>query len=204
MSLKKFENVDVVDTLRSIMKQNTVYYQSDFQYDAEMFQTAATSTERGQKTFLWLSRPCGTFCERERDALLLETAQYYEWTYYEGTKDRILALAVEITGMERKKIRGNLYQLDYAAHVEHLKKIALPIHHVTLTFADGSRCTCTPEEYSGHRHAIEYRYGEIKQARMEPTNAEELAGLLWEEQDGRKRPPPGKATFQPIADLLLL
>ena len=57
MPLKKFGNVDVVETLRSIMKQNTVYYQSDFQYDAEMFQTAAMSTERGQKTFLWLLPP---------------------------------------------------------------------------------------------------------------------------------------------------
>ncbi len=31
--MNKFENVDLVDSLRRIMEANTVYYQSDFNFD---------------------------------------------------------------------------------------------------------------------------------------------------------------------------
>ena len=31
--MNKFENVDVVESLRAIMKQNTAHYQSDFEID---------------------------------------------------------------------------------------------------------------------------------------------------------------------------
>ena len=67
--MNKFENVDVIASLQAVMKQNTTHYQSDFQYDADLFRAAAKSADSMEKTFLWLSRPDGTYCERERDAL---------------------------------------------------------------------------------------------------------------------------------------
>ena len=82
--MNKFENVDVIASLQAVMKQNTTHYQSDFQYDADLFRAAAKSADSMEKTFLWLSRPDGTYCERERDALLRDTAQHLEWSTYGG------------------------------------------------------------------------------------------------------------------------
>lgn len=41
--MNKFENVDVIASLQAVMKQNTTHYQSDFQYDADLFRAAAKS-----------------------------------------------------------------------------------------------------------------------------------------------------------------
>ena len=60
--MNKFENVDVIASLQAVMKQNTTHYQSDFQYDADLFRAAAKSADSMEKTFLWLSRPDGTYC----------------------------------------------------------------------------------------------------------------------------------------------
>ena len=150
--MNKFENVDVIASLQAVMKQNTTHYQSDFQYDADLFRAAAKSADSMEKTFLWLSRPDGTYCERERDALLRDTAQHLEWSTYGGASETLLAFAVKIDGMERGKVKGSLYQLDYAAHAGHLKEIALPRHHATLTFEDGAKRTCSLQDYPGHQN----------------------------------------------------
>ena len=36
MKLQKFENVDVIASLEAIMKQNTAFYQSDFDIDLSL------------------------------------------------------------------------------------------------------------------------------------------------------------------------
>ena len=43
MKLQKFENVDVIASLEAIMKQNTAFYQSDFDIDKQILQKAAVS-----------------------------------------------------------------------------------------------------------------------------------------------------------------
>ena len=190
--MNKFENVDVIASLQAVMKQNTTHYQSDFQYDADLFRAAAKSADSMEKTFLWLSRPDGTYCERERDALLRDTAQHLEWSTYGGASETLLAFAVKIDGMERGKVKGSLYQLDYAAHAGHLKEIALPRHHATLTFEDGAKRTCSLQDYPGHQNAIMARYGKIAAVRYEPADAGQLAALLRAEQEGRETLAPGR------------
>lgn len=64
--MQKFENMDVIAALEAIMHQNTAYYQSDFAYDIKMLREAARSDQPEDKLLLWLSRPSGTFCFRER------------------------------------------------------------------------------------------------------------------------------------------
>ena len=68
--MQKFENMDVIAALEAIMHQNTAYYQSDFAYDIKMLREAARSDQPEDKLLLWLSRPSGTFCFRERDLCL--------------------------------------------------------------------------------------------------------------------------------------
>ena len=107
--MQKFENMDVIAALEAIMHQNTAYYQSDFAYDIKMLREAARSDQPEDKLLLWLSRPSGTFCFRERDALLKDTQAYNTWKFCgEQTHDRILAYAVELTGTANGTLQGNL------------------------------------------------------------------------------------------------
>ena len=107
MKLQKFENVDVITSLEAIMKQNTAFYQSDFDIDKQILQKAAVSPIPEDKRLLWFSRPSGTCCFRERDVFLKDTRQHNTWRFYgEQTRDTILAYAVELTGTEQEKIKG--------------------------------------------------------------------------------------------------
>ena len=71
MKLQKFENVDVIASLEAIMKQNTAFYQSDFDIDKQILQKAAVSPIPEDKRLLWFSRPSGTCCFRERDEMCI-------------------------------------------------------------------------------------------------------------------------------------
>ena len=41
--MNKFEDVDVITSLEAIMKQNTAFYQNDFDLDRNILQKAAAS-----------------------------------------------------------------------------------------------------------------------------------------------------------------
>lgn len=82
MKLQKFENVDVIASLEAIMKQNTAFYQSDFDIDKQILQKAAVSSIPEDKRLLWFSRPSGTCCFRERDVFLKDTRQHNTWRFY--------------------------------------------------------------------------------------------------------------------------
>ena len=82
MKLQKFENVDVIASLEAIMKQNTAFYQSDFDIDKQILRKAAVSLIPEDKRLLWFSRPSGTCCFRERDVFLKDTRQHNTWRFY--------------------------------------------------------------------------------------------------------------------------
>ena len=138
--MQKFENVDVIAALDEIMRQKTAFYQSDFDIDKGIIQRAAASDQPADKTLLWMSRPSGTYCFRERDVFLKGTRQHNTWKFYgEQTRDRVLAYAVELTGKARGVIRGNLYELDYQQHFRHIIDAALPVSVNRLFYERGSR-----------------------------------------------------------------
>ena len=119
--MNKFENVDVLAALEQLMRQNTAFYRNDFEIDKEAIRQAAASDRAENKTLLWMSRPSGTYCFRERDVFLQDTRQHNTWRFYgEQTHDRILAYAVELTGKVGGKIRGNLYELFYVKGIKKL------------------------------------------------------------------------------------
>lgn len=122
------------------MHQNTAYYQSDFAFDIKMLREAARSDQPEDKLLLWLSRPSGTFCFRERDVLLKDTQAYNTWKFCgEQTCDRILAYAVELTGAANGTVQGNLYELDYQQHFQHIRDAALPVGANRLIYESGMR-----------------------------------------------------------------
>ena len=101
---------------------------------------AARSDQPEDKLLLWLSRPSGTFCFRERDVLLKDTQAYNTWKFCgEQTCDRILAYAVELTGAANGTVQGNLYELDYQQHFQHIREVALPVGANRLIYESGMR-----------------------------------------------------------------
>ena len=124
--MPKFEQVDVLDSLEKIMLTNTEYYRSDFQYDKEILRAAARKQSADDRTYLWMSRPSGTWCLRERDTYLKDSREHNTWKFYgEQTRDKILAYVVEVTGITDGKVIGNLYPLDYQEHFRHVKECAI-------------------------------------------------------------------------------
>lgn len=187
--MNKFENVDILASLDAIMRQNTAFYQSDFEIDKEIIQRAAASPAAEDKRLLWLSRPSGTYCFRERDVFLKDTRQHNTWRFYgEQTRDHILAYAVTITGTEDGKIKGNLYELDYPQHFKHVAEQALPADTVTLHYEHGSRTQPATQRFDGYPDP---QLGEFVRGETQPNDLDALRFLLQQEQRERERLKPG-------------
>ncbi|PXX44562.1 hypothetical protein DFR60_12649 [Hungatella effluvii] len=187
--MNKFENVDIIASLDAIMRENTAFYQSDFEIDKEMIQRAAASQNAGDKTLLWFSRPSGTQCSRERDVLLKDTAPHNTWRYFgEQTRDHILAYAVTITGTEDGTIRGNLYELDFRQHFQHVMKQALPADTYTLIYEQGERKQPAKQYFDGNPDP---QLGEFERYEAKPNDPDALRFLLQQEQRSRERLKPG-------------
>ncbi|MCE4768793.1 hypothetical protein LV595_19520 [Clostridioides difficile] len=201
--MQRFDNVDVLAALNAIMKQNTGFYQSDFKYDKEIIARAAASPDAADKTLLWLSRPSGTHCFRERDVFLKDTGAHNTWRFHkEQTRDRVLAYAVEITGVEDGKIRGNLYELDYAQHYQRVKEQSIPADMVRLTYAYGEKEQPVKDFFDS---SPDPRLGKYQGYEILPNDPEALRDVLQAEQRSRDGLTPGdfKAHVSALHDGLI-
>ncbi len=178
MKLQKFENVDVIASLEAIMKQHTAFYQSDFEIDKQILQKAAGSPIPEDRRLLWFSRPSGTCCFRERDVFLRDTRQHNTWRFYgEQTRDTILAYAVELTGTEQGKIKGNLYELDYLQHFREVIEKSIPADNYTLIYEHGELTKPAGQYFDGDTYpqlgkypeALKRLLGEQKKKRIHNT-----------------------------------
>ena len=183
--LNKFEDVDVLASLEAILKQNTGFYQSDFDIDKQIIAEKAASPSKEDKTLLWLSRPSGTYCFRERDVFISDTAPHNTWRYYkEQSRDPILAYAVELTGTEGGKIKGNLYELDYEKHYERVKDNTLAAGTVTLMYEHGTREQPADRRFDGYPDP---QLGKFERFEVQPKDPEALQSLLREEKESRDK-----------------
>ena len=187
--LNKFEDVDVFASLDAIMKQNTGFYQSDFDIDREIIAKTAASASKEDNTLLWFCRPSGTHCFRERDVFLKDTAPHNTWRFYmEQTSDRVLAYAIELTGKERGKIKGNLYELDYSRHYERVKEKGLPADTVKLIYERGEQMIPAGQYFNG---SPDPQLGKFERFEAIPNDPDALKWLLQEEHRSREQLPPG-------------
>ena len=201
--LSKFDDVDVFASLSAILKQNTGFYQSDFDIDKSIITQAAASPHKEDKTLLWLCRPMGTHCFRERDVFLKDTAPHNTWRFYrEQTSDRILAYAIELTGTEHGKIKGNLYELDYARHYECVRDKELAADTVRLIYEHGARDIPAGQYFAGNPDTL---YGKFERFETIPNDPDALRFLLQEEKHSRKQLAPGdfKAHIAVLHDRLI-
>lgn len=187
--MKKFENMDLFASLDAIMRQNTAFYQRDFEIDKQIIQKAAAGLAAEDKTLLWLSRPSGTHCFRERDTFLKDTAAHNTWRFYgEQTHDRLLAYAVTITGSEDGKIKGNLYELDYPQHFKHVIDHALPADTHTLIYEHGEREQPAKQSFDAYPDP---QLGKFERFEAQPNDPEALRRILREEKRSRDKLTPG-------------
>lgn len=187
--LNKFEDVDVIASLEAIMKQNTAFYQSDFEIDKEILQEAAQRPAIEDRRLLWFSRPSGTCCFRERDVFLKETRQNITWCFYgEQTRDNILAYAVELKGTERGKLKGDLFMLDYQQHFKEVAEKSVPADNYTLIYEGGERSIPAGQYFDGNPDPL---LGKFERFEAQPNDPAALKSLLWEQKQSREQLKPG-------------
>ena len=161
--MRKFEDVDIISTLRKIVDDNNLYYQSDFEYDADTLRTAYEGEH-----YLWLSRNAGTWLMHEHDAHIRNTYAYNTWQYYTDTKYYgVRAFAIEILKNEDEWPIGNIYELNYRKHVEEVRQNSFNAKTVEVVFKPTH---LYPEntrefdvvEYNDNWRAIQDRYGQAE------------------------------------------
>jgi len=184
--MQKFENVDVLAALEQIMRQHTAFYQNDFDIDKSIIHRDAASDQAVDKTLLWMSRPSGTYCFRERDVFLKGTRQHNTWKFYgEQTRDKILAYAVELTGTQGGTIRGNLYELDYQQHFRHVVEVSQPVSVNRLFYEHGTRDIPDGQYFDGSPDRV---LGNFLRYEAQPHDPAVLQEALRQEQPGAGRP----------------
>ncbi len=191
--MPKFMNIDLLGNLEKIMRMNTRSYQSDFEWDRETLMDAAVNADivpLRDRIYLWMSRPCGTWCVKEKDVFLEPACAYNIWSYYAGeTGQRILAYAVEVMGMEDKKAVGNLYPLDYRKHVESVKNAAIPADRIRMVYEKGERFENRKKPLSKQDDAV---FGRYRFSEYMPNNREAWEAALYQEERKREMMRCGK------------
>ena len=183
--MKKFMDVDLIQSLKAVLQQNTGFYQSDFEIDRQILARAASEPEGRDKTFLWLSRPCGTHCLREREVFLKGSPTYGVWQFF-GNRNHngVLAYAAEITHNEGDKILGNLYELDFGQHSRHVEDKALPMDYVRVVYEHGSRKQPVTKTVSSEEDLL---FGKYLYSEYQTNESDAHRHILREEKQDRDR-----------------
>ena len=190
------KKIDIIPFLAGIVEENTQHYQSDFAYDEKRLQAAMLEISQEDRTFLWMSRPCGTLCVPEREAFIKESTAHIVWTHYDYDAEHIKAYRVIVEpGREGASVLGQVKPLRYGEQVERVKRNAVHAEMVELTFADGTELELPYAAYSGHFHSLINDHGRIERIHYKPGNELELGCVLQKERIAsavRKRTPRKK------------
>ena len=190
------KKIDIIPFLAGIVEENTQHYQSDFAYDEKRLQAAMLEISQEDRTFLWMSRPCGTLCVPEREAFIKESTAHIAWTHYDYDAEHIKAYRIIVEpGREGAFVLGQVKPLRYGEQVERVKQNAIHAEMVELTFADGTELELPYAAYSGHFHSLINDHGRIERIHYKPGNELELDCVLQKERIAsavRKRTPRKK------------
>lgn len=184
-----FLNVDVLETLKKIMEQNTDYYQSDFRYDAEKLREAAAD-RNAERRFFWMSRGGGTWCFAEPEVYIRNTSQHNTWNYYgAGNKsDHVKTFWIELKGMRDETVMGDIVELDYQKHLDYLCTHSFEPSEVEIVFKHPNDVrTFAYLEYDQNFQSIIQRYGTVERVAFRVEDpyalsraAIEAHGLFWD------------------------
>ena len=99
---------DILNFLEKIVQRNTIAYKEDFDVDKEIFWNSAQESSLEHRSFLWMSRPCGTWCVPERETYLQDSRAYKTWTFYADQPNGIKAYRVVVDGVRDGKLVGKV------------------------------------------------------------------------------------------------
>lgn len=191
MSRSADTDIDLLRFLHAVVKHNTVAYRDDLAIDEAILRGAADKSEITARTFCWMSRPHGTWCEREREVYLRGTAEHNIWTYYENAASGIKAFRITVTGERGGALYGHVSTLDYPAQVRRVKQSALAIVRVSGAYADGALFSIAYDALNSPQHREnQHRHGGIRRIEYHPESEWELRELLRREHSLRPKRAP--------------
>ena len=102
--------------------------------------------------------------------------------------EQYFAKLIEKADKERGKIKGNLYELDYARHYERVKDRELAADTVRLVYEHGTRDIPAGQYFTGNPDTV---YGKFERFEAIPNDPDALQFLLQEEKRSREQLTPG-------------
>ena len=187
--LQKFENVNILKTLKAIADKTIVHYPNDIKTDMDIIPKLAATGDPEKRMLLWHVSDYGTHINPERDTFFTDSGAYGTWTNY--LRPGMMSYAIEVTGTDNGIISGNIYQLNHEAHVAYVKGNALPAHLVTIRYENGREKTVTHQHYDDERNKLMVENGNVTSLRFQPQNEKELAVILKCQQKQREQAPIG-------------
>ena len=172
------KQINLIAFLSKVVSRNTLNYRKDFELDAQKLRDALTKSRQDERIFYFMSRPNGTWCVLERDALLRGSDGYKIWTHYADMADGIEAYRVVITGRHGSVPMGYVVKLNYREQVQRVIKVAIPFEDVELTFYSGEKFRMPMEQYRKQREEIFFEYGAIQNFRCCPKSEAELYRVI--------------------------
>lgn len=189
------KRINIIPLLERIVFENTHHYQSDFEYDRSRLQKATQEASKENRTFLWMSRPCGTHCVLESEVFQRETSAYSIWTHYEYEAKHIKAFRIIVSPESSGEIvNGTIQPLNYGEQVQRVKQNALHVQTVKLTFEDGKQYDMPYEDYRQQIRGLIDANGAVESLCYVPENERELFRVLQFEHtiSARKKQYPHK------------
>ena len=187
--LQKFENVDILKTLKAIANKTIVHYPNDIKTDMDIIPKLAASGDHEKRMLLWHVSDYGTHINPERDTFFIESGAFGTWTNY--LRPGMMSYAIEITNVDNGIVRGNVYQLNHEAHVAYVKENALPSSLVTIHYTDEPSKTVTRQTFDADRTKLMVESGNVTHLRFYPENDKELSAILECQQKQREQTPIG-------------
>ena len=153
---------DILNFLEKIVQRNTLAYKEDFDVDKEILWNSAQESSLEHRSFLWMSRPCGTWCVPERETYLQDSRAYKTWTFYADQPNGIKAYRVVVDGVRDGKLVGKVVPIDYAKQVQRVVKSALPIAKVQYRDKDEYFCESSGQRYPRPHIRTSRRSGPVR------------------------------------------
>ena len=175
MENEKDYQPDILNFLEKIVQRNTLAYKEDFDVDKEILWNSAQESSLEHRSFLWMSRPCGTWCVPERETYLQDSRAYKTWTFYADQPNGIKAYRVVVDGVRDGKLAGRVIPIDYAKQVQRVIKSALPV--AIIQYRDKDEYFCENSFHAFMNSPLPFDDG-IHDIRYVPESEAELQHLL--------------------------
>lgn len=186
--MKVWKNASIIPLLKSIMLENTEHFQTDFEIDQKILRNAAKSRYPEEKKLLWMSRPSGTHCLREREVFIKGTYEHNTWKFHcEQTSDRIPAYFVEVRYRDKSGVYGNIYELNYAEHLKAVQEFSVDPKSEMMIFEDGFEAELPFEYDKKALNDLSTVHGKVVYRRTIAVSEEDLDEVIRQLEIGIQR-----------------